>query len=252
MSPDIYGISSQNHFSALGLGSQITPPISPMVQSPSLSAQIRSIRSPAPSQGRAQSPMYGLAAPFSDIVTPDTVFDVPRRITPPPTEEETKLMEDMIKTPTPPPEVQLPDPAVATPSRAAAKRKKSAVKFTETTPAYKKRRIIPKTPYPDSEDDSEQDGEGSEDGTFIKPPPEVTGEIEDLSASPFIPQSQAPNQNWDDSQEHSQEQSNLYIEEVISNGEQDELISEEDAVESQLGDYLQVEDITDPAPEHKA
>jgi hypothetical protein len=193
--------------------------------------------------------MYGLAAPFSDTITPDNLFDIPRRITPPPTAEETKLMEDMIKTPTPPPEAQLSNPAAATtPARVAAKRKQSAVKFAETTPAHKKRKVIPKTPYPDSDDDSEVDGEGSEDEVFIKPSQKVTGEIDDLSASPFIPQSQAPNQTWDDSQEHS----NLSIEEVISNGEQDELISEEEAVESQLGDYLQVEDITDPAPEHQA
>lgn len=205
---------------------------------------------------RAQSPMYGLAAPFSENITPDTVYDLPRAETLPPTAEEEQLLNDMIKTPSPPPPSSLPPapslpnttPApAATPTRKPVKRKTSGVKFSEATPVHKKRKIIPKTPYPDSDDSgSDEDGEGSEDEAFTRATQIASGEIEDLSASPSVPQSQMPPQVWDDSQDRSDKP---HVEEVgSSHDDEDELLTdEEESVRSQLGDNIEVEDIS---PEH--
>lgn len=238
---DMFESLAQNHthFTSLGLASQPTPPLSPVIASPSLSAQVRTVRSPIRTQ---VDPVYELSqATFSNSITPIEPTLQPRLTTPPPTEAETKLMEDIIKTPTPPPYAPLS--RTTTPARMQTKRKDSGVKFAESTPAAKKRKVIPKTPYPDSEEgsDSENDAEDADDETFASP--EVLGEVSDLSSSVTVEILSTQEESTKPAINH-QDDSKQVIEEPGSSDEG----QEEAVIQSVHNDQILIEDITTPSP----
>ncbi|KAG9054015.1 hypothetical protein FS842_006441 [Serendipita sp. 407] len=200
------------NLSSLGFGH--SPPFTPILPSPSFSSKIRSVTSPVRIPVRSENsgdPLDVLASGYlGDLNSTFTPVFPPRQPTPPPTAEEVKFMEEIIRPATPPPnEEAVGTLEPRTPATKAVKRKKSVdggsgVKFSvEETPANKKRKTVPKTPYPESgdEDDSNSDEEEEERQRIVQ----QTDELDELAHEEFVPASQAKQMDLGDDEDEDED-----------------------------------------------
>ncbi|KAG8814712.1 hypothetical protein FRC17_000997 [Serendipita sp. 399] len=188
--------ATARNLSALGLGN--SPPFSPLLPSPSLSSKIRSVGVPV-RMPNTVDPLDALASSYLGSMTSTSYSPLlpPRQLTPPPTAEEVKLLEEIIRPTTPPSEGETSKPEPKTPVSKAIKRKQSpggsgsgGVKFAVAeTPASKRRKKIPKTPYP-ADDDIDSSGD-SDDAEQRRQIVEETDVLADLANDDFVPASQA-------------------------------------------------------------
>jgi hypothetical protein len=166
---------------------------------------------------------------------------VGRQTTPPPTEAEKKLMDDFIKTPTPPRPKNGEESATT-----SNKRKRVAVSFeTPVTPANKKRKKNVKTPYPESgeEDESEEDEEGINSFIGHLSARNVTSQDQ----GPFTIQTQEPQADWED------EEINIHLPHATKTPLEDQVdsILDDDGkyeIDSQADEAVLTEDVVSFSP----
>lgn len=212
-----------------------TPTISPLPDAPSLSAQIAAFapnntfsspglsrRLPSITDSPIRTQMFSLQSPFPAF---ETLPSVPMELSQSPNQTEALIMSQLVRsrTPTPPignPQTPhsfspvVPKTPIASTSAPLAPGGKAWPKARFSSPLVtpkRKRKVIPKTPYPDDvdvdEDDSEDEEEAApqtKDASFESP---VQAEISVLKAfsSTYIMEDQGTSQDGEGSGDEEME-----------------------------------------------